>query len=229
VVWTEALSASSPGGVTAAYAEQFAKEGGAIVKGEATSLRKSGEAWEVETAKGRASAPTVVAALGPWTVDVLKPLGYRLPFAVIRGYHRHFRPVGNAVLGRPVIDVEKGFVITPMERGIRLTTGYEFAARDAAPTPVQIARDLPLARELFPIGEPADEPWLGRRPCLPDSLPVIGWAPRHKGLFINFGHSHLGFTLGPVTGRLAAEMITGETPVTDPAPFSAGRFERAAA
>jgi D-amino-acid dehydrogenase len=229
VVWTEGLSASSPGGVATAYARQFVKEGGVLARGEAGSLSQQDGLWQVETESGPVAAPVVVLALGPWTADHLRPLGYRLPFAVIRGYHRHFQPVGNAVLGRPVVDVENGFVITPMEKGIRLTTGYEFAARDAAPTPVQIERDLPLARELFPVGEAVDEPWLGRRPCLPDSLPVIGWAPRHKGLFINFGHSHLGFTLGPVTGRLAAEMITGEAPLADPAPFAATRFDRAAA
>ena len=132
---------------------------------------------------------------------------------------------GNASLARPVLDSERGFVITPMERGIRLTTGYEFAARDAKPTPVQVGRTLPYARELFPLGEAVhDDAWLGRRPCLPDSLPVIGWSPRHEGLFLDFGHSHLGFTLGPVTGRLAAEMITGESPSIDPRPFAPERF-----
>ena len=69
-----------------------------------------------------------------------------------------------------------------------------------------------------------DAAWLGRRPCLPDSLPMIGAAPRHPGLFFNFGHSHLGFTLGPVAGRLSAEMIAGTKPFADPAPFSPTRF-----
>ena len=127
-----------------------------------------------------------------------------------------------------MIDLENGFAMAPMEQGIRLTTGYEFAARDAPPTPVQVARILPLARQLFPIGEAvAAEPWLGRRPCLPDSLPLIGPAPRHPGLYIDTGHSHLGFTLGPVTGRLIAEMVTGGPTIADPAPFAATRFRRA--
>jgi D-amino-acid dehydrogenase len=112
-----------------------------------------------------------------------------------------------------------------MAAGIRLTTGAEFARRDAPPTPVQMERSLPAAREIFPLGEPAESGvWLGRRPCLPDMLPIVGPAPRHQGLWLDFGHHHLGFTLGPVTGRLLAEMMTGETPFTDPAPYSADRF-----
>ena len=150
-----------------------------------------------------------------------------MPFAVIRGYHRHYRAQRNASLPRPVVDIENGFLITPMERGIRVTTGVEFADRDAPPTPVQLDRALPLARELFPLAEPVDfEPWLGRRPCLPDSLPVIGPAPRHPGLFLDFGHNHLGFTLGPVTGRLAAEMIVGEALRRSAAVLADPVFER---
>ena len=76
-----------------------------------------------------------------------------LPLAVKRGYHRHFRPQGNAALSRPVLDAENGYVLAPMEQGIRVTTGVEFAARDAPPTPVQFDRLLPAARELFPLGE----------------------------------------------------------------------------
>jgi D-amino-acid dehydrogenase len=112
-----------------------------------------------------------------------------------------------------------------MNRGIRLTTGAEFAHRDAPPTPVQVEQALPRARRLFPLGEPADtKPWMGARPCLPDMLPVIGKAPRHGGLWFDFGHQHHGLTLGPATGRLLAEMMTGETPFADARPFAVERF-----
>jgi D-amino-acid dehydrogenase len=228
VLWDDVISSSSPGGVTKAYAAQFARDGGTIARGDARSLRSGENSWTVDTEAGRLAAPAAVVALGPWSPDILKPLGYRFPFAVLRGYHRHYRPTGNASLSRPVLDLENGFVITPMERGIRLTSGFEVADRDAPATPVQLDRVLPLARELFPLAEPVDlEPWLGRRPCLPDSFPVIGPAPRHPGLFLDFGHSHLGFTLGPVTGRLVAEMMTGEKPFADPRPFSPARFGKA--
>jgi D-amino-acid dehydrogenase len=163
--------------------------------------------------------------LGPWSDLVFRPLGYNIPLAVKRGYHLHLAPGGNAVLNHPVLDTDNGFLLAPMNRGIRLTTGVEFARRDAPATPIQVERALPKARALFPLGEPIDaQPWKGARPCLPDMLPVIGRAPRHPGLWFDFGHQHHGLTLGPVTGRLLAEMMTGETPFADPAPFAVERF-----
>ena len=95
----------------------------------------------------------------------------------------------------------------------------------APPNFGQVERALPKAHKLFPLGEPVEaKPWMGARPCLPDMLPVIGRAPRHPGLWFDFGHQHHGFTLGPATGRLLAEMMTGETPFADPAPFAVERF-----
>jgi len=139
----------------------------------------------------------------------------------------HYSPADNAVLNCPVIDVDGGFLLAPMTRGIRLTTGVEFAARDSAPTPRQLERTEPLAREIFPLGSRVDEKvWMGSRPCLPDMRPIIGPAPRHKGLWFAFGHNHHGLTLGPVTGRLLVEMMTGREPFTDPRPYSLERFGR---
>ena len=112
-----------------------------------------------------------------------------------------------------------------MTRGIRLTTGAEFALRDAVSTPVQLAKVEPLARALFPLGDRADKvAWRGARPCFPDMLPMIGEVPGRKGLWLDCGHHHLGFTLGPVTGRLLAEAMTGEAPFTDMAPYRVERF-----
>jgi D-amino-acid dehydrogenase len=156
---------------------------------------------------------------------VLEPLGLNLPMAVKRGYHRHFRGEGNASLARPVVDVDFGYLITPMQQGIRLTTGTEFGARDAAATPVQFDRLMPRARTLFPLGERADnDTWMGSRPCFADSRPVIGAAPKLPGVWLGIGHAHWGLTLGPITGRLIADLITGATPVVDPAPYRAERF-----
>jgi D-amino-acid dehydrogenase len=219
------VSVSDPEAVVKAYARLFQERGGRFLRGEAGTLRETAQSWEVQTANGPVEAGTVVVALGPWSNTLFRRLGYRIPFGVKRGYHMHFRAIGNATLNRPVIDVENGYALTPMVRGIRLTTGAEFALRDAPPTPVQLDRVEPRAREIFPLGERVDAtPWLGRRPCLPDMLPAIGRAWRHKGLWFNFGHHHLGFTLGPVTARLLAEMMTEETPFTDPAPYRPDRF-----
>jgi D-amino-acid dehydrogenase len=229
VLMPDPVSVSDPGAVVKAYARLFESRGGRALRGEARTLEEatqgSASGWQVQTADGVAFAPAVVLALGPWADDIFRRLGYRFPLGVKRGYHRHFHGQGNATLDRPVLDAERGYVLAPMSQGIRLTTGAEFANRDAPPSPVQLERSLPAAREIFPLGEPAESGiWLGRRPCLPDMLPIVGPAPRHPGLWLDFGHHHLGFTLGPVTGRLLAELMTGEAPFTDPAPYRADRF-----
>src|SRR5215212_3860006 len=227
VHWPEAASVSDPLAVTKAYAARFAGLGGALLTGDARSLRRTGTGWQVDTQEGPLEGAEAVLALGPWTPDVLDPLGIRLPLAVKRGYHQHYRPRGNAGLTRPVVDAELGYCVAPMEQGLRLTTGAEFAARDAPPTPVQLDRLLPAARKLFPLGEASEAaPWMGSRPCFPDSRPVIGRASGRPGLYLSYGHAHWGLTLGPVTGRLLAEMMTGATPFCDPAPYSAERFTR---
>lgn len=225
VFWPKAASVSDPLAVTRAYAARFGALGGVTLTGDARTLHRSGSGWRVETDEGGLDSPNVVVALGPWAPDLLEPLGVKLPMAVKRGYHRHFRGEGNAALARPVVDVEPGYLITPMAQGIRLTTGAEFAARDAAPSPVQFDRLMPKARALFPLGPRADDKtWVGSRPCFPDSRPVIGPAPGLKGLWLAIGHAHWGLTLGPVTGRLIADMITGATPFCDPAAYRAERF-----
>jgi D-lysine oxidase len=215
-----------PGGLAKAYATLFQRKGGRFVVGDAQTLQQdAGGRWRVATPDGAVSAREAVVALGPWSDLVFGPLGYSIPLNVKRGYHLHLSPRGNAMLNQPVLDADLGYVLAPMNRGIRLATGVEFARRDAPPTPVQLQRALPRARALFPLGEAIDaKPWMGARPCLPDMLPVIGKAPRHAGLWFDFGHHHHGLTLGPVTGRLLAEMMTGATPFADPAPFAVERF-----
>jgi D-amino-acid dehydrogenase len=154
-------------------------------------------------------------------------LGYRLPLFIKRGYHMHYDAAPGARLNNWILDAEMGYLLAPMQKGIRLTTGAEFAAHDASPTTVQLDGAERIARELFPLGDRIDpKPWMGARPCTPDMKPIIGPAPRHKGLWLAIGHAHHGLTLGPVTGRLLAEQMTGERPFLDLSPFAATRFTR---
>jgi D-lysine oxidase len=223
--WEGAASISNPLALTRAYAARFAALGGVAIEGDARSLHRAGSRWRVDTSEGAVEAPAAVLALGPWTPDLIAPLGIRLPMAVKRGYHRHFHARGNAGLTRPVLDADKGYCLAPMEQGIRLTTGVEFADRDAPPTPVQFDRLMPAARGLFPLGEAVEaSPWMGSRPCFADSRPVIGPAPGQPGLWLGFGHAHWGLTLAAITGRLIADLVTKTAPVVDPAPFAAERF-----
>jgi D-amino-acid dehydrogenase len=225
ILMPDPVSVSDPAGVCKAYARLFEERGGKIERGEARTLEHRGNDWSVQTAHGPIKAPAVVIALGPWADVILRRFGYSIPFGVKRGYHMHYGAQGNATLSRPVLDTQNGYVLTPMLGGIRLTTGAEFARSDAPPSPVQLAKVEPLAREIFPLAARRDaQPWMGRRPCLPDMLPIIGHAPRHQGLWFDFGHHHLGFTMGPVSGRLLAELMTGEETFTNPAPYRAERF-----
>ena len=175
-------------------------------------------------AGGGISARHVVVALGPWSADLLRPLGYRVPMAFERGYHQEFKPNPARSLQHPIHDAEGSFLMTPMENGIRVTTGVELTARDAPSSFAQLDQVVPAARDVVEFGEAVGEPWRGARPTLPDSLPMIGPAPRHSGLWFAFGNQHIGFTTGPATGAAIAAMICGATPVFDVSAFSPRRY-----
>lgn len=224
--WTDPWSTRDPHGLVVKYRELFEQLGGVVVKGDALQLQQGTTGWRLPTADGVVEAREAVIALGPWAGDLTSRLGYRLPLGVKRGYHMHYAQPDAQPLSNWVFDASYGYLLTPMAKGIRLTSGAEFALRDAPSTPVQVDRDEPYARELFPgLGQRLEaQPWRGARPATPDMMPIIGPAPSHKDLWFAFGHAHHGITLGPVTGRLIAEMITGEAPFVDPTAFSAKRF-----
>lgn len=223
--WLDPATVADPGKLVKDYAGLFVRKGGEVLQADATTLSQREGGWSLRTASSVLRAREAVVALGPWSDVVYRRLGYRIPLAVKRGYHVHIEPAGNAVLHHPIVDVERGYLLAPMAKGIRLTTGIEFADRDDAPNPVQVNQTEPHARAIFPLGRRVEPtPWIGARPCLPDMRPIIGPAPRHKGLWFAFGHNHHGLTLGPATGRLLAEMMTGETPFADPAPYTMSRF-----
>lgn len=225
--WLDPKTVSNPGGLTRGYAALFVQRGGQFLHGDARTLQRTEGGWQVDTQRGAVIADEVVACLGPQSGELYERLGYHFPLGIKRGYHMHYSTRDGAPLQHSVCDTQGGYVLAPMARGVRLTTGIEFAASDAPGNEIQLRRCEALARKLFPaLGERLDDkPWLGRRPCMPDMRPVIGPAPRHQGLWFNFGHAHHGLTLGPVSGRLLAELMTGERPFTDPAPYSAARFD----
>lgn len=223
--WTNTVSLADPHALTMAYAQRFQALGGRMATGDATTLARDGASWRVTTDAGPLHAGSVVVALGSEATAVTSRFGYRPPMFGKRGYHMHYRLQGNAVLNHPVLDSEAGFLLTPMRTGIRMTTGAEFARPRAGPSPIQIKRAEPVARTILPLADRVDEkPWMGVRPCMPDMVPVVGAIPGQAGLWACFGHSHQGLTLGPATGRLLAEMMSGEDPFVDPAPYRAERF-----
>src|ERR1700730_2468966 len=221
---SETASVDSPGNVVKAYARMYVDSGGDIRRSEIKSIMPDGDGWLAVLEDGEISARHLVVALGPWSADLLRPLGYRVPLAFERGYHREFRPNPARSLQRPIHDAEESFLMTPMEQGIRVTSGVELTDRDAPSSFAQLDQVVPAARQVVEFGEAVGPPWRGARPTLPDRLPLSGPAPRHSGLWLAFGNQHIGFTTGPGTGAAIAAMIAGAPPPFDVSAFSPGRY-----
>ena len=224
----DSASVDNPGAVVDAYARLFVARGGTIERAALTGLSRDGSRWQARDAAGRTwTAAQAVMALGPWSKAFLAPLGIAVPMAFERGYHMHYAAQPGAVLHRPVYDTGGAYVLSPMEQGLRLTTGVELTARDAPASTAQLDLAEQAARAAFPMGERLEPtPWLGRRPTLPDSRPAIGALAAHPGLWCAFGHQHIGFSTGSGTGRLLAALMDGDTPPIDAAPFRPARFIR---
>jgi D-amino-acid dehydrogenase len=224
VHYPDSRQIQDPYDLTLAYLHLFEQRGGQFLRGDAETLNSHAGRWQVNTSIGQVEAPQLVIALGPWGESLARRLGYRLNMGVKRGYHMHFDSA-TASLSHVVVDVDHGYALAPMKKGIRLTTGAEFAYRDAPPTPVQLDTLEPIARRLLPIGARLESaPWLGARPCTADMLPIIGPAPAHRGLWFCFGHAHHGLTQAASSGRLLAEMISGRDTYIDPSPYRVDRF-----
>ena len=151
-------------------------------------------------------------------------LGARIPMDSERGYHVMLSDPGIE-LRVPVLSGDYRFGITPMADGIRLAGTAELASLDAPPNYCRAEMMIPMAKALLPDlrVDPHDN-WMGHRPSTPDSLPVVGRAPHIPEAFFAFGHGHLGLALGPITGKLIADLAAGRTPPVDMAPYAAERF-----
>jgi len=222
----DAWSVDSPGDVVSAYAQLFGVRGGCLLRDDVIHLGRRGEAWALTGRSGRTiAARRVVVALGPWARPFLAALKIALPLALERGYHMHYGSADGGVLGRPVYDTVGGYVMSPMARGIRVTTGVELAGLDDAPNLAQLEAAERGAREAFPLAARLDEtPWLGSRPTLPDCRPMIGAVPGEPGLWLALGHQHIGFSTGPGTASVLGALMAGEAPRIDAAPFRAERY-----
>lgn len=215
VVWQDSWSCRDPGGLVRAYAALFTERGGRVLTGDAGSLARAGAGWRVQSGDGPVEAPDVVVALGPWSPALLSGFGYRIRMIPKRGYHAHLAPAEgrNALpLDTPLFDAAHSAVYSPMRAGLRVLTGADLSRHSDPGTARQLGRAVAGARELLDLGPDVPEGrWTGIRPCMPDMLPVIGRAPRHRGLWFNFGHGHQGFTLGPTSGRVLAARMAGNS------------------
>jgi D-amino-acid dehydrogenase len=215
---------AEPYRLSLALAKHFQASGGRIERARVTRLVPSGDSVTIEYEGGRLEADYAVLAAGVRSGELLAPLGIRLPLETQRGYHVTLSDPGFTP--RLPVSVSEGkFYATPMEGGLRVAGTVEFAGLDAPPDYRRARRLLAQVQQLYPqVRLQAFTEWMGHRPCMPDSLPVVGPAPRHPRLMLAFGHGHNGMTSGPVTGRLVADLIAGRAPIIDPAPYAATRF-----
>jgi D-amino-acid dehydrogenase len=228
-LWVQdAMSVDSPGRVTGAYAELFVSRGGKLDQGEIQTIRPALEGgWQVEiSGRSHRRYDQVVVALGPWSRDFLKhSLNIRIPMAFERGYFAEYHGERGATLSRPVYDTAGAYVLSPMQDGLRLTSGVELTHQSAAQNLAQLCLAEASAREAFPLaGTVRPEVVVNSRPTLPDSRPMIGEAPRHPGLWFAFGHQHIGFSTGPGTAILLGEMMAGDKTNVAAEPFRPDRF-----
>jgi glycine/D-amino acid oxidase-like deaminating enzyme len=210
-----------------AIASDFARRGGRIVRDRVAAIEVEGD--RVCAVRGESASYAcdhAVICAGAWSTQLLAGLGYAVPLESQRGYHVTIAASGITV-ARPVVAADRKVFVTPMEEGLRVAGTVEFGGLERAPNRRRaefLVRDL---AQVFPRANiPADWSfWMGHRPCLPDSLPVLG-SSRHRGLWFNFGHGHLGLTMSAVSGEILARAICGEPSNIDLAPFSFARFAR---
>ena len=209
-----------------ALADRFIASGGKIETYNVQCICPGNDRITVLHEHGRVEYSQLVLATGAWSKRLIKPLGYKLPLDTERGYHLHLNKPNP--ITRPVASAERKFIMTPMDSGLRLAGTVEFAGLKADMDPKRAEVLYPQAKALLnkvpTQNEDPEAVWMGMRPSLPDSLPVIGKAPHHPNLYFAFGHQHLGLTQGAITGKLIAELFAGSAPSVDLQPFCISRF-----
>jgi D-amino-acid dehydrogenase len=204
--------------------------GGAnLVRGEVVSVVPSGAGVDIHLADGRnLTSVAAVIATGAWSRRLTDPLGDRIPLETERGYNTTLPP-GAFDVRRQLIFGGHGFVITPLINGLRVGGAVELGGLDLPPNFKRSEAMLAKARRFLPGLKPeGGQQWMGFRPSLPDSLPVIGPSRASSRIVYAFGNGHLGLTQSAGTGRLVRDLVCGETPSIDVSPFSPARFGKAA-
>ncbi len=193
-----------------AMVDAFVRRGGTLVRAEVRALHITPDGWSVKTGEAaldRRRWTQVVVAAGAWAPQLLRPLGMLLPVESQRGYHAQFAGARHLV-GRTVVLADKKVFIAPMEGGLRVGGTVEIAGLKAPPNPRRAASIERIAREAFPaLAQHQAEHWMGHRPCLPGSVPVVGHIDTIPGLWLAVGHGHLGLTGSlPTAQRIATGM-----------------------
>jgi len=213
-----------PGKLVTALHASFQSLGGAIVRHPVQRIeRVDGVARRLVTDTGSDVFDSLVISAGAWSKTFIKQLGTRVLLDAERGYHIML-PQPDPGLRRPVNVYEDTMFLSPMEHGLRLTTGVELAGTDAPPDYTRARRMVKrAARAVANLKQEEQSAWLGFRPSTPNSVPFIGRAPGHANVYCAFGGGHIGMTLGPITGRIIADLVAGRDPGVDLSPYRLDR------
>ena len=224
VLYPNARHARNPKKILLKLFDSFLKKGGLFEKQNVQTIGfKSDNKPVVKTELNFYTFNKLVVACGAFSKKLTDQVDEKIPLDTERGYHVHFKGHDH-LLSRPVIFLNRGFGITPMEQGLRVVGTVEFGGLDNPPSKKRIMNLVNSAKYLFPeLGKHEDE-WLGFRPTLPDFLPVMGPSKNHKNLFYSFGNHHLGWTLGAISGKIIAGMIAKESTNLDLSPYNSQRF-----
>lgn len=215
---------TNPSAYGVALADHFTRAGGTVLAARATGVARDGSGWRVATAGGDVGARSVVIAAGAWSSSLLQPLGYRVPLETARGYHLMLGKPG-VTPSRTLLFEEDHFCATPMEDGLRLAGTVEFAGLAAPPNFYRSDLLYDIARTYLPdLRRGEASRWMGNRPSLPDSLPVVGTLPRHEGIVVAFGHERRGFMQSAITARCVADLVERTPPPFDLTPLRIERF-----
>lgn len=216
---------TDPGKVTTRIAEHCFSHGGSWLQDRVSSVSADASGITIQTGSGKkVGADHLVVAAGAWSNTIAEQLDYKVPLIAERGYHSQLKNPG-VELAHPVMSMSRHFVMTPLDDGLRIAGTAEFAALDAKPDFRRAKVLLKQARRYLhglQAGEATE--WMGQRPAMVDSLPVISVSPGHPNVFYAFGHGHYGLTQGPTTGQIIAGMVLGGDPPVDLRPFRFDRF-----
>ena len=201
----------------------FLKKGGKFLKMNIKDIKFNDEKPVVKTETQSFLFDKIVIACGSFSKKLTDKLDEKIPLDTERGYHVHFKDCDH-LLSRPVIFQNRGFGITPMEQGLRVVGTVEFGGLDNPLSKSRVKNLIDNARYMMGDLPEHEDEWLGFRPTLPDYLPVIGPSKNHKNVFYCFGHHHLGWTLGPISGKVISGMIAEENTNLNLKPYSSLRF-----
>ena len=223
VYYPYARHARNPRKILLKFFELFLKKGGKFNKSKIQTIQFKNEKPILKDQNQNYSFDKVVIACGAFSKKLTDKLEENIPLDTERGYHIHFKDCDH-LLNRPVIFSNRGFGITPMEQGLRVVGTVEFGGLDNPLSKSRIKNLINNAKYMLGDLPEHEDEWLGFRPTLPDFLPVMGPSKNHKNVFYCFGHHHLGWTLGPISGKIVSGMIAKENTNLNLDPYSSVRF-----